>query len=154
MIEQVKAVKEKDINKLKEVIDSCGLFPSMYLDPMISDYLNNPSSSELWYAYHANEEVAGFIYCVPEKFTFGTYNLLAIGVSANHQRKGIAKKMLSFIEKDLKTRNARMLIIETSSDSAQQGARFLYDKLGYTKEAIIRGFWNEKEDKIIYLKKL
>ncbi len=47
-----------------------------------------------------------------------------------------------------------MLIIETSSDSSQQGARFLYDKMGYTKEAIIREFWNEMEDKIIYLKKL
>lgn len=74
----------------------------MYLDPMISDYINNPSSSELWYAYHANEEVAGFIYCVPEKFTIGTYNLLAIGVSANHQRKGIAKKNVEFYRKGFK----------------------------------------------------
>ncbi len=154
MKEEVKSINEKDLDKLKEVIDSCGLFPSIYLDNMIADYMDNPNSSELWYGYHVNDELVGFIYCVPEEFTVNTYNLLAIGVEVNHQRKGIAKNMLSFIEKELKKRNARMLIIETSSDSSQQGARFLYDKMGYTKEAIIREFWNEMEDKIIYLKKL
>lgn len=28
-----------------------------------------------------------------------------------------------------------------------------YETLGYSKEAVIRDFWNDGEDKIVYLKK-
>lgn len=151
---QIKPVLNTEISKLKNVIDSCGLFPSEYLDNMIADYLNNPNSTDLWYASHVGNDLVGFIYCIPEKFTTGTNNLLAIGVSETHQRKGIAKNMLSYIEQELINLKASILIIETSSDDAQKAARFLYEQTGYTKEAVIREFWNENEDKIIYRKKL
>ena len=61
---------------------------------------------------------------------------------------------MNFIEQKLKKIGARVLIVETSSDDAQIGARNLYQKLGYIQEAVIRDFWNEGEDKIVYWKKL
>jgi ribosomal protein S18 acetylase RimI-like enzyme len=65
-----------------------------------------------------------------EKLTSGTYNLLAIGVSEHYQRKGIAKEMMSYIEQELRGKDGRLLIVETSSDAAQAGARKLYQKIG------------------------
>lgn len=154
MNNNIRPVLDSDIIGIKNVIDSCGLFPSEYLDDMIFEYLNNSDTSELWYTYVEDNTPVAVAYCVPEKFTTGTYNLLAIGVSEIAQRKGIASKMMHYIEFELKKQNARILIIETSSDIARIGARELYNKIGYKKEATIREFWNEGEDKIIFWKKL
>jgi ribosomal protein S18 acetylase RimI-like enzyme len=91
---------------------------------------------------------------VQEKFTDGTYNLLAIGVSNEYQRKGIASEMMKYIEQLVKHKEGRVLIVETSTDDAQIGARKFYKQIGYTQEAVIRDFWKDGEDKIVFWKKL
>lgn len=154
MNKNIRPVNEADIDGLKNVLDSCGLFPSEYLDEMISDYFNNSDTQDIWFTYIDNDRPVSLGYCVPEKLTFGTYNLLAIGVLENSQRKGIANEMMNYIERKLKSKDGRILIVETSSDDEQVGARKLYEKNGYTQEAVIRDFWNDGEDKIVFWKKL
>lgn len=154
MNDRIRPVSTSDINGLKKVIDSSELFPSEYLDDMMSDYFENPETQAIWFTYIDNNEQAAIGYCVPEKFTEGTYNLLAIGVSKHAQRKGIASQMMKYIEQQLTQKDGRILIVETSSDDAQIGARKLYQKIGYTQAAVIKDFWKDGEDKIIFWKKL
>jgi ribosomal protein S18 acetylase RimI-like enzyme len=154
MNKQIRPVVFNDIDDLKIVIDSSELFPSEYLEDMISDYFNNSDSEEIWFTYVENNKPVAIGYCVPEKLTEGTYNLLAIGVGKANQRTGIASEMMLYIEQYPKTKGARILIVETSSDDAQAGARNFYQKIGYTLEAVIRDFWKEGEDKIVFWKKL
>ena len=154
MIEKIKAVTKSDIDGLKKVVDSSELFPSEYLDEMISDYFNNPDTQDIWFAYIDNDQQVAIGYCVPEKLTDGTYNLLAIGVSQDAQRTGIASQMMNYIEQLLKQKDGRILIVETSSDNAQIGARNFYKKIGYTQAAVIKDFWKDGEDKIVFWKKL
>ncbi len=154
MNEKIRPVLKSDIEGLKKVVDSSELFPSEYLDEMISDYLNNPDTQDIWFTNIDGNTPTAIGYCVPEKFTMGTYNLLAIGVSLDFQRTGVATEMMSYIEQKLKQKDGRILIVETSSDDAQMGARKLYNKIGYTQIAVIKDFWNEGEDKIVFWKKL
>ncbi len=154
MIEKIRPVRATDVNDLKQVVDSCGLFPSEYLDEMVADYLSNPETEDFWFTYIEENTAVAIGYCVPEKFTAGTYNLLAIGVAENFQGKGIARNMMHYIEQVLKEKEGRILIVETSSDEAQTAARNLYATIGYSQEAVIRDFWNEGEDKIVFWKKL
>jgi len=154
MIGKIQAVTNNDIEGLKKVVDSSGLFPSEYVDEMISDYLNNADTQDIWFTYIDHNTPTAFGYCVPVKFTNGTYNLLAIGVSQDSQRNGVATKMISYIEQQLKQNDGRILIVETSSDDAQIGARKFYQKIGYTQMAVIKDFWNDGEDKIVFWKKL
>ncbi len=154
MISNIKPVTQADIPGLKQVLDSCDLFPSEYLDEMISDYVNNPDSQDIWFTYLLDDKPAAIGYCVPEKLTDGTYNLLAIGVAEESQRNGIASQMMNYIEQVLKSKMARILIVETSSDDAQLAARNFYKKIGYTQVAVINDFWKEGEGKIVFLKKL
>jgi len=154
MNEKIKAVTKSDIDGLKKVVDSSELFPSEYLDEMISDYFNNPDTQDIWFAYIDNDQQVAIGYCVPEKLTDGTYNLLAIGVSQDSQRKGVASEMMKYIEQLLKHKDGRILIVETSSDDAQIGARYFYQNIGYTQAAVIKDFWKDGEDKIVFWKKL
>jgi ribosomal protein S18 acetylase RimI-like enzyme len=154
MNEKIRPVTKSDIDGLKKVVDSSALFPSEYLDEMISDYFNNPETQEIWFTYIDNDIQVAIGYCVPEKLTDGTYNLLALGVSQDFQRKGIASQMMNYIEQQLKQKDGRILIVETSSDDAQIGARQFYHKIGYTQAAVIKDFWKDGEDKIVFWKKL
>jgi ribosomal protein S18 acetylase RimI-like enzyme len=151
---KIQAITHNDIDGLKKVVDSSGLFPSEYLDEMISDYLNNADTQDIWFSYIDDNTPTAIGYCVPEKLTNGTYNLLAIGVSQDSQRNGVATEMMSYIEQQLKQKDGRILIVETSSDDAQIGARKFYEKIGYTQMAVIKDFWNDGEDKIVFGKKL
>ena len=62
--------------------------------------------------------------------------------------------MMKHIELLLKQKGGRILIVETSSDDAQIAARNFYKKIGYTQEAVIRDFWKDGEDKIVFWKRL
>ena len=154
MIDKIREVTISDIDGLKKVVDSSRLFPSEYLDEMIFDYFNNDDSQDIWFTCLVDNKPVAIGYCVPEKFTDGTYNLLAIGVDQDSQRKGIASEMMKYIEQLLKEINARILIVETSSDDAQISARHFYKQIGYIQEAVIRDFWKDGEDKIVFWKKL
>lgn len=154
----IRNVLPQDIGGLKEVLDSSELFPSEYLDDMIADYLNNPATEEIWFTCvaednHEDNHVA-IGYCAPEKLTSGTYNLYAIAVRKELQGQGIGQKMMEYIETLLKGNNKRILIVETSSLERYALTRKFYDNLGYGQEAVIRDFWNEGEDKVIFWKKL
>lgn len=154
MNEKIRLITRSDTDGLKKVVDSSGLFPSEYLDEMISDYFSNADTQDIQFAYFDDNKPVAIGYCVPEKFTDGTYNLLAIGVSKDYQRKGIASVMMKYIEQLLKHKEGRIIIVETSTDDAQIGARKFYKQIGYTQEAVIRDFWKEGEDKIVFWKKL
>jgi ribosomal protein S18 acetylase RimI-like enzyme len=150
----IRPVTTADVDELKIVLDSCELFPSEYLDEMISDYFNNAETEDHWFTFLIDEKPVAIGYCIPEKLTEGTYNLLAIGVSQNAQRKGVASAMMEYIEQQLKQKNGRLLLVETSSDEAQIAARKLYQKIGYKQVAVIDDFWKDGEDKIVFLKQL
>ena len=150
----IRKVELQDFPGLKEVLDSSELFPSKYLDDMISDYFNNRDSEDIWFTYIDNNKPIAFGYCAPEKLTNGTFNLYAIAVRKELQGQGIGQKMMSYIEKLLIDKGKRILIVETSSIDHYTLTRKFYDKLGYRQEAIIKDFWNEGEDKVIFWKKL
>jgi ribosomal protein S18 acetylase RimI-like enzyme len=154
MREEIRKVTIEDVNGLKEVVESSDLFPPEYLDDMISDYFNNPETEDIWFTYLIDNNPVAIGYCAPEKFTNGTYNLYAIGVKKELQGKGIGHKMMGFIETLLRDNENRVLIVETSGSGHYKLTRQFYHKLGYRQEAIIKDFWNEGEDKVIFWKKL
>jgi ribosomal protein S18 acetylase RimI-like enzyme len=154
MNNNIRPIIKSDLESLKQVLDSSELFPSEYLDEMIADYFTNPETQDIWFTCTNEEKPVAIGYCIPEKLTDGTYNLLAIGVAQDHQRKGIGSEMMGYIERILREIGARILIVETSSDDAQIGARNLYNKIGYIQAAVIKEFWKEGEDKIVFWKKL
>jgi len=151
---EIRMVVKEDMIDLKKVLDSIELFPSEMLDDMIADYFNNPESQDVWFTMLENNKPISIGFCAPEKLTDGTYNLYALGVRSDIQNKGIGGKMMTFIENYLKENGHRILIVDTSGTDDFKATRRFYEKLNYTKEAVIRDFWEAGDDKVIYWKKL
>lgn len=150
----IRKVKKDDLQYLKDVLNSIELFPSEILEDMISDFFNNPETEEIWFTATENEMPISIGYCAPEKLTEGTYNLYAIGVRSDIQGKGIGRTMMKYLEEELKKKGHRILIVETSGTDGFELTRKFYENLGYSKEAVIRDFWKDGDDKVIYWKKL
>ena len=149
---EIRKVVREDIDKLKEVIDSGELFPSELLDGMLENYLRGEENS-LWLTGDSKEP--SFVaYCAPERMTEGTWNLYLIAVHEKLQGSGIGKRVLSHVEKHLKEKEARVLIIETSGLPEFESTRNFYRKCDYTEEARIRDFYEKGDDKVVFWKSL
>ena len=153
-MKEIRKVLPKDIAGLKEVLNTIELFPAEMLDDMIADYLNNPESEDIWFTTIEDNRPISIGYCAPEKLTEGTYNLYAIGVRGDIQGRGVGREMMAYIEGHLRQNGHRILIVDTSGTDDFQLTRKFYENLGYTKEATIRDFWAEGDDKVVYWKKL
>jgi len=153
-MQNIRAAKAEDIPAIKEVLDTIELFPSEYLEDMMSDYLNNPETEDIWFTATEDDKPISLAYCAPEKFTEGTFNLYAIGVKKDCQGKGLGGKMMDYLEQELKSAGQRVLIVETSSSPDLALTREFYPKQGYKQVAVLPDFWKEGEDKVVYCKKL
>ncbi len=151
---QIRKVEKADIPELKKVLDSSELFPSYLLDDMINDYLSNKKSTDIWFTTIDQGKPISIGYCAPETLTEGTYNLYAIAVHKSQQGNGIGKKMMEYIENQLRENGNRILIVETSGKPEFELTREFYIKCDYTKQAVIPEFYEKEDDKIVFWKKL
>ena len=150
----LRSIETNDIDALKAVLNTIELFPAEMLDDMIFDYFNNPNTTDIWFTKVEGGIPISIAYCAPEKLTDGTYNLYAIGVKKDIQGKGTGKEMMDYLEQLLKEKGARILIVDTSGTPAMELTRTFYHKCNYTQEAVIRDFWEEGDDKVVFWKKL
>lgn len=116
-----------DLDGVRRVLDTTGLFPAAMLDEMAEPFLSG-AAPHVWLVATSKNSVIGFAYCEPERMTDGTYNLLAIAVAAERQRGGVGEALVRYLEGVLRASNARLLLVETSTDSDQEGARSFYLK--------------------------
>lgn len=143
-----------DIPALKEVIDSSELFPSAYLDDMVAPYLAGKAPQEIWLSTELEGQLVAITYCAPERMTEGTYNLYLIAVRKEAQGKGIGRKIMTYVENLLREQQVRILLVETSGLAEFKLTREFYDKCLYRREAVIRDFYQQGEDKVIFWKAL
>jgi len=148
----IRPVEESDLEALKEVIATSDLFPPEMLKGMMQDYLECKSLKDIWLTGEVDEVPVAVSFCAPERMTEGTFNLFLIAVHSDHQGKGLGEQMMRYIENFLEKQEGRILLVETSGSSEFELARKFYDKCGFTREAVIREFYQEGDDKVIFWK--
>ena len=154
MSDNIRAINKGDLEELKTVIETSGLFPPDLLEGMMSDFFDNPETQDIWLTKIINEKSVAIAYCAPERLTSGTYNLYLIAVHKDLQGNGIGSELMNYIETLLKSNGNRILLVETSGLPEFEMTRKFYDNCDYNREAVIRDFYNEGEDKLVFWKKL
>jgi len=154
----VRPAELRDIPTIKFVAHTSGMFPPDILDDMITGYLSK-KNADIWVVHedtsNNSSSVTGFAFCEPDRMADGAvWNLVALGVDPSQQRKGVASKIVAFIEKKLTKQKGRLLLVETSTaDDFHRTSSFL-TKVGFKEEARIREYYEAGIDKVIFWRKL
>jgi ribosomal protein S18 acetylase RimI-like enzyme len=96
----------------------------------------------------------GVAYLTPDLMTDRKWDLLMIAVAPSHQRSGIGRQLLLSAESHLRSLQARLLLIETSSLPKFTPTHAFYRSLAYTHVATIPHFYTTGEHKLIFSKSL
>jgi len=86
--------------------------------------------------------------------TDGTYDLYWIAVDPKSQGAGAGRALMDAVERVLRERNARLVVVETSARSEYEPTRRFYDRVGYAEAARLRDFYAPGDDRLILTKRL
>lgn len=86
--------------------------------------------------------------------TEATWDLYWIAVHPDAQGYGVGTALLDTVERRVAGRGGRLLVIETSSQSAYDATRGFYHARGYELVARVPDFYDVGDDRLIYTKRL
>ena len=96
----------------------------------------------------------GFVYVAPAEMTDRTWYLWWIAVSPHTQARGLGGGLLRHAEDEVRRAGGRLLLIETSSLPGYDPTRRFYLKHGYEQEAVLRGYYADGDDMVVYSKRM
>lgn len=98
------------------------------------------------------DELVAYACWGPTPGTEGTWDLYWIVVDPRWQRRGIGAALLTEVERRLRADRCRLLVVETSSRPDYAATREFYARRGFTRAAMVPGYYAPGDDLVIYLK--
>jgi GNAT superfamily N-acetyltransferase len=99
-------------------------------------------------------KVVGYAYYAPDVMTDRSWFLYWIAVTKKVQARGIGGEIMNYVEDDVRRRNGRIMFIETSSLPHSELTRKFYLKHGYVINGVLRDFYADGDDMVIFRKRL
>jgi ribosomal protein S18 acetylase RimI-like enzyme len=106
------------------------------------------------YAEMEGERPLGFVYFAPVPMTEGTWSLYWIAVAKDVQSRGLGKRLLDFVEAEVRSAGGRLLLIDTSSIEKYVPTREFYKKRGYHIASHIPDYYADGDGLVVYCKRL
>ncbi|MGQ9646031.1 MAG: GNAT family N-acetyltransferase [Thermodesulfobacteriota bacterium] len=100
------------------------------------------------------DEAIGYICYGPVPMTQGTFDLYWIVVDPQFQGKGVGSGLLHFLERVVKERGGRMVLVDTSSIPPYERAQKFYLRHGFQEAARVSDYYYPGNDRITFCKKL
>jgi ribosomal protein S18 acetylase RimI-like enzyme len=120
---------------------------------LIDEWLRHGERSEyLTFVLEDGGKVRGYVCYGPTPMTDSTYDLYWIAVDPTAHGQGYGRRLLTFAESDILRRRGRLVLIETSSQDANQSTIRFYERAGYDLVARIRNFYRAGDDKLVFAK--
>jgi ribosomal protein S18 acetylase RimI-like enzyme len=105
-------------------------------------------------AFEANGRLLGFAYYAVTSMTDRTWYLWWIAVDKHTQAKGVGSALLRHVEEEIRRERGRLLLIETSSLPHYEPTRRFYLKHGYEQAAVIADYYADRDDLVVFRKRL
>jgi ribosomal protein S18 acetylase RimI-like enzyme len=98
--------------------------------------------------------VQGYVLFGPTPMAEGVWDLYWIAVDPQQQGQGFGQLLLRFVENEVRQRDGRMLLIETSSKRSYAPTVRFYQRAGYQEISRIKDFYRIEDDKVVFSKSL
>lgn len=151
-----------DTPRILELTAGTGLFRPEDVDALrdiLDDYhAGGPDDGEPTHfcaTYELDGRVVGYVYYAESvALADRTWYLWWIAVDKDVQGRGVGRELLRYAEDDARRRGARLLFIETSGVPAYEPTRRFYLKAGYDREAVLRDYYRDGDDLVVFRKRL
>jgi ribosomal protein S18 acetylase RimI-like enzyme len=125
------------------------------LDSVLSTYHEeNADAGHRCFTYEDNGQTIGFVYYAPAAMTDRTWYLWWIVVSKQIQAKGIGGQLLRQAEDGARSENGRLMMVETSGLPTYDLTRRFYIKHGYEVAGVLKDYYADGHDMVVYRKRL
>jgi ribosomal protein S18 acetylase RimI-like enzyme len=102
----------------------------------------------------ADGRLDGVAYFQPKPAADRVWDLTMIAVRPDIQGAGVGSKLLRHVEDELRRQGQRLLLIETSSTGQFDRTREFYRRRDYREEAVVRDYWADGDDLVLFRKTL
>ena len=150
ILEATESFRDDEIDVAMELFDE--VFASQSRAPF--DAGDGVESYEFIGAFAREGELIGYACYGATPGTLGTYDLYWIAVHPEHQGEGGGSRLLDEVERRLRDREARLLVVETSSRTDYESTRRFYERREYREFARLSDFYAFGDDRVIYARRL
>jgi ribosomal protein S18 acetylase RimI-like enzyme len=126
------------------------------VDELWQEYLEKGPEKSGYYFIVEKEagQVLGYACYGPHALTDRTYDLYWIAVNPVVRRSGVGRTLLRASEDAVRRLGGRLLIVETSGRADYAPTRAFYIATGYTLEAILKDYYKDGDDLVIFTMRL
>jgi ribosomal protein S18 acetylase RimI-like enzyme len=154
----IRPATPEDAPRLAELTAATGLFRPGEIDTLrnlLDFYFDEGPEDHCCFARESGGRIDGYIYLgAAEEETDGTWYVWWIAVAASAQGRGAGRELLTFGEQEARRRGARVLFAETSGMASYEGTRRFYQRAGYEREAVLRDYYRDGDDMVVFRKRL
>ena len=148
----------EDTPGLVALTEGTGIFSALDVEALrevLDDYhATNRAWGHVCVTYEQDGRIIGYAYYAPAAMTEGSWYLWWIAVSKQSQARGVGGELLRHAEDEARGKGGRLLFIETSSLPTYELTRRFYLKHGYEQHAILRDYYADGHDMVIFRKRL
>ncbi|MGF1584454.1 MAG: GNAT family N-acetyltransferase [Bacteroidales bacterium] len=147
---------DKDV--ISDIVTSTGFFNveevSVAVELAVETLSSGQKSGYNFIFAELDGKVAGYCCFGRIPGTKNSFDLYWIVVHCDYQRSGIGAALLKNVEDFINTSGGGRIYIETSSRKQYEPTRDFYIRSGYFQEALLTGFYDDLDHKIIYSKNI
>jgi ribosomal protein S18 acetylase RimI-like enzyme len=157
----IRPVTHEDAAAVVDIAVDSGLFPaeaSGVVDTMMRDYFTaKRDAGHVCVVDVADDGASGgrpraVAYYEPAVAADGTWYLTMIAVRAAGQGAGRGGALMAHVEDDLRRRQQRLLLVETSGTPDFARTRAFYVRCAYEQEARVRDYYEPGDDMVLFRK--
>jgi len=121
---------------------------------LIGIVLGDPNQEDYRIDCMANgeDQAIGYVCYGPVPMTQGTFDLYWIVVQPRDQGQGVGSKLLDFLERVLRERKGRMILVDTSSIPQYEKTQKFYLRHGFQEVARVPDYYHVGNDRITFCK--
>ncbi|MBI5594201.1 MAG: GNAT family N-acetyltransferase [Deltaproteobacteria bacterium] len=149
-------VDPADPQRIYRLTASCDLFypeEIVVARELVEEHLVKGTASGYYFLFAQQDDaVVGYTCFGPIPMTSNRFDLYWIAVLKNLQGTGIGKQLMELTELRVREMNGQRIYVETSSRKIYEPTHRFYHARAYRTEAVLKDFYADGDDKVIYSK--
>ncbi len=145
-----------DAERLLKLTEATGFFQPHEVETLrgvLEAYFEGETGHSC-YTSEGEAGVNGFVYMGQADMADRTWYVWWIAVDPATQGLGVGKGLLRFAEDTARSQGGRVMFIETSGQPGYEPTRRFYLKNGYDREAVLRDYYRDGDDLVVFRKRL